>query len=66
MSEEKKTYYTESQKRAAQKYLSGLDEIRIRLPKGQKAEIKAAADASGESMNEFILTAIRSRMESGK
>ena len=65
MTEEKKKYYTESQKRAAEKYLSGLDEIRIRLPKGQKAEIKAAADSRGESVNAFILAAIRARIESG-
>lgn len=64
MSEEKKSYYTESQKRAAQKYLSGLDEIRIRLPKGQKSAIRAAAESRGESMNEYILSAIRARMES--
>ena len=65
MTEEKKSYYTESRKRASKKYLATLDEIRIRLPKGQKAEIKAAADSHGESVNTFVLAAIRARIESG-
>ena len=33
------------------------------LPKGRKAEIQAAADAAGESLNDFITKAIDERME---
>lgn len=32
------------------------------VPKGRKAEIQAAADAAGESLNDFIVTAIDERM----
>lgn len=33
------------------------------VPKGRKAEIKVAADAQGESLNDFIVKAIDERME---
>lgn len=33
------------------------------VPKGRKAEIQAAADAVGESLNDFICKAIDERME---
>ena len=33
------------------------------VPKGRKAEIQAAADAAGESLNDFICKAIDERME---
>lgn len=33
------------------------------VPKGHKAEIQAVADARGESLNDFIVTAIDERME---
>lgn len=39
------------------------DEIKVRVLKGRKAEIQAAADAHGESLNKFIATAIEERME---
>lgn len=67
MGEEQKTntYYTESRKRANEKYLSGLDSVILRLPKGRKEEIKAAAAAVDESMNQYISGAIARRMESG-
>ncbi len=35
----------------------------LTLPKGRKAEIQAAADAVGESLNDFICKAIDERME---
>lgn len=35
----------------------------LTLPKGRKAEIQAAADAVGESLNDFITKAIDERME---
>ena len=45
------------------KYLQTLDEIKIRVPKGRKAEIQAVADAVGESLNKYIVTAIDERTE---
>lgn len=35
----------------------------LTLPKGRKSEIQAAADAVGESLNDFICKAIDERME---
>lgn len=55
---------SEAQKKASVKYLEKLDEIRIRMPKGRKAEIQAHAQAQGESVNAFIGRAITSAMES--
>lgn len=64
MSEEKKSRYTDAQKRAAEKYLKeSVEDVRIRVPKGQKAVIKAHAERQGESMNAFVVRAINETME---
>lgn len=61
---EGKSRYTDAQAKAAKKYLSeSVEDIRFRVPKGQKAVIKAAADAAGESVNGYIKTAVEQRME---
>ena len=39
------------------------DEIKVRVPKGQKDIIKAHADSMGESVNAFIGRAIDEAME---
>lgn len=39
------------------------DRIEIKVPKGRKAVIKAAATAAGQSVNEFIAKVIDERME---
>ena len=39
------------------------DRINLTVPKGQKDEIKAAADAAGESVNGYIKRAVEMRME---
>ena len=39
------------------------DRIEIKVSKGRKAVIKAAATAAGQSVNEFIAKAIDERME---
>lgn len=54
---------SEAQKKASVKYLEKLDEIRIRMPKGKKDDIKAAAAIAGESMNQYIINAVDQRME---
>jgi predicted HicB family RNase H-like nuclease len=52
--------YTEAQKRSAEKYLQEkVEDIRIRVPKGEKAVIKVRAEAQGKSLNQYILDAIK-------
>lgn len=67
MLEEKKNTYkgqTDARRRASAKYLKeSVEDIRIRVPKGQKAVIKAHADQQGESMNQFVIRAINETME---
>lgn len=61
---EKKTRYTEAQKRASEKYLKeSVEDIRIRVPKGQKEIIKTHAETLGESMNQFVIRAINETIE---
>ena len=57
---------SEAQKKASIKYLEKLDEIRIRMPKGEKNNIKEAASAAGESMNQYIINAVDQRMDRDK
>lgn len=42
------------------------DRLNVLVPKGRREEIKAAAAAVGESMNQYIVTAINQRMEQDK
>ena len=54
---------SEAQKKSAQKWdAANLDRISVAIAKGKKDEIKAAAVAAGESMNQYIITAIESRV----
>ena len=57
---------SEALKEASIKYLEKLDVIRIRMPKGEKNNIKEAASAAGESMNQYIINAVDQRMERDK
>lgn len=64
MSGEKKGRYTEAQAKAAKKYLKeSVEDVRIRVPKGQKAVIKDHAENQGESMNAFVIRAINETMQ---
>lgn len=65
MDEQRKTTYTAAKKRANEKYLASLDMVHLRLPKGRKAEIQAAAAAVNESVNQYVTGAIDRRIESG-
>ena len=62
MAEEKKSSHTgqtEARRKATAKYLKeSVEDIRIRVPKGKKTEVKAHADKQGESMNAFVVRAI--------
>lgn len=59
------TKHYEQRKAANERYLSKLDEIRIRMAKenGLKEAIQAHAEDCGESVNTFILRAITETME---
>ena len=50
---------TEAQLRASKKYHQKFDDIRIRVPAGEKADIDSHAQAMGESTNAFVCRAIR-------
>lgn len=39
------------------------DRVSLMLPKGMKEQIRALAGSNGESVNGYITTAIRERME---
>lgn len=54
---------SQAQRRATDKYLEKFDEVRTRMPKGQKAVIQAHAEGRGESVNGFINRAILETME---
>lgn len=56
--------YNEAQKKASIKYLAEkTDDIRIRVPKGKKEEIRAYAENKGYSLNSFINEAIDDKMQ---
>ena len=56
--------YTEARREGNRKWdAANLDRISIAMAKGKKDQIKAAAAAVGESMNQYIITAIEQRME---
>ena len=60
---DEKKRVSEAQKRAAEKYTkSHYDEIKVRVPKGQKEQIKAHAAGTGESVSGFINRAITETM----
>jgi predicted HicB family RNase H-like nuclease len=53
---------TDAKRRANKAYLSKQDEIRLRIPKGHKEEIRQAAQQAGQSMNQYIIEAVAARM----
>lgn len=55
---------TEAKKRAVEKYnKKTYDKITIRVRKEETETIKAAAAASGDSLNAFCLNAIREKIQ---
>ena len=59
--------YTDARKENNKKWdAANLDRISIAMPKGKKDEVKEAASAVSESMNQYIITAIDQRMERDK
>ena len=56
--------YTDARKEGNRKWdAANLDRVSIAMAKGKKDDIKAAAVAAGESMNQYIVSAIDQRME---
>lgn len=54
---------SKAQQKAVQKYVSSnYDDIKVRVPKGEREKIKAAAEVAGMSVNEYIIDAIRIKM----
>ena len=54
---------TEARRRANEKWnAANLEEIKIRVRKGQKAVIQQAAQSTGESLNGFIVRAINAEL----
>ena len=57
---------SEAQKKATKKYHDSLDQINIRVPKGDKKIISDHASSQGESITFFIRRAIAEAMERDK
>ena len=53
---------SEARKKATQKYIDKLDDIKIRVPKGQRDKIKAHAESKGMSLNGYINELIKKDM----
>lgn len=68
--EQKKRGYTQAQNKATQKYIkNNYDDIRIRVRKDDeinKAVITESAGKVNESVNEYVVKAVKQRIKSGK
>ena len=52
-------YYNEKRKAITAKYVkTHLDDIKIRVPKGQREKLKAIASEMGMSMNQMFIKAV--------
>lgn len=55
---------TKAAQAAVQRYeAKAYDKILVRVPKGRRAEIQAAAEAVGQSVNAYIVEAVDRRMQ---
>ena len=55
---------TDARRKASQKYLhEKVEDIKIRVPNGQKQIIKDYAESKGKSLNQFVTDAINYSME---
>lgn len=55
---------TKAQQKAVHKYVKeNYDRLELTMPKGKKAQIKAHAEARGESVNGFINRAVDEALE---
>lgn len=54
---------SDSQNRAAKKYQGKFDDIKLRVPKGDRAKLQEHAASKGESLNAFLVRAANEAME---
>lgn len=55
---------SKAQQKAVAKYMkNNYDELKVRVPKGKKEQIKSAAESSGKSLNGYINEAIDEKMQ---
>lgn len=57
---------TEAQLKASKKYHEKLENIQLRVPKGEKGKITEHAREQGESTNAFIYRAVNEAIERDK
>ena len=58
--------YSQAQNKATQKYIkNAYDEIKVRVPKGEKDRIRERAESMGESVNGYINRLIEEDMKKG-
>lgn len=57
---------TDAQLRASRKYHEKFDDIKVRVPKGERQVWQDHASAQGESLNHFICRAVTETMENDR
>ena len=57
---------TQAQLKANAKYLDKFDDIKIRVPKGERERYKQYAESKGKSLNALIIELIEQDMKQGK
>lgn len=59
--------YSEAQKRASMKYnAKAYDEVKVRVPKGQREIYKAHAEAQGKSLNQLVIELLENNVKDGR
>lgn len=56
---------TQAQLKANAKYLNKFDDIKIRVPKGQRERYKQYAESQGKSLNALIIELLERDMKQG-
>lgn len=54
---------SDARRRANNKWIAKHEEVRFRVPLGQKETIKKHAESQGESVNAFMIRAVAEAME---
>lgn len=57
------TKHYEQRKEANKKYMGGLEDIKVRVPKGTRDKYKAHAERKGTSLNKLIIELLDKDME---